>query len=68
MRIWRDFEWPFTTSNATAQRLTKIALERMRQQIIVRMPCKLTAMQVQAGDNVQISNRANGLDRKSLRG
>jgi hypothetical protein len=54
-RIWRDFEWPFTTSNATAQRLTKIALERMRQQIIVRMPCKLTAMQVQAGDNVQIS-------------
>lgn len=54
-RIWRDFEWAFTTSNATAQRLAKIALERMRQQIIVTLPCKLTAMQVQAGDNVMLS-------------
>lgn len=55
VRIYQDFEWPFTTSNATAQRLTKIALERIRQPITVTLPCKLTAMQVQAGDNVRLS-------------
>jgi hypothetical protein len=55
VRIYRDFEWPFTTSNATAQRLSKIALERVRQPITVNLACKLTAMQVQAGDNVQLT-------------
>ena len=55
VRIYRDFEWPFTTSNATAQRLSKIALERVRQPITVNLSCKLTAMQVQAGDNVQLT-------------
>jgi hypothetical protein len=55
VRIYQNFEWPFTTSNATAQRLSKIALERVRQPIIVNLPCKLTAMQVQAGDNVELT-------------
>ena len=55
VRIYRDFEWAFTTSNATAQRLAKISLERVRQPMVVNLPCKLTAMQVQAGDNVQLS-------------
>jgi hypothetical protein len=55
VRIYQDFEWPFTTSNATAQRLSKIALERVRQPIIVNLSCKLTAMQVQAGDNVELT-------------
>jgi hypothetical protein len=55
VRIWRDFEWPFITSNATAQRVTKIELEEARQQIIVNLPLKLTGMQVQAGDNVMLT-------------
>lgn len=55
VRIYRDVEWTFVTSNATAQRLAKITLERVRQSITVDMPCKLTAMQVQAGDNVMLS-------------
>ena len=59
-RIWQDTELPFTTSHATAQRLGKILLERVRQQIIVRMPCKLTALRVQAGDNVMVTNTRLG--------
>jgi hypothetical protein len=64
VRIWQDIELPFTTSNATAQRLSKIALERVRQQIVVRMPCKLTALRVQAGDNVMVTNTRLGWSAK----
>ena len=59
-RIWSDFEWPFTTSNASAQRLSKIALERARQDITVQLRCNLSAIQVQAGDNVMINNSRFG--------
>lgn len=64
VRIWQDLEMPFTTSNATAQRLAKIALERVRQQIIIRMPCKLTAMRIEAGDNVMVTNARLGWSAK----
>lgn len=63
-RIWRDVELPFTTSNATAQRLAKIELERVRQQITVRAPMKLTAMQCQVGDNIQLTNTRMGWSSK----
>jgi fibronectin type 3 domain-containing protein len=63
-RIWRDVELPFTTSNATAQRLAKIELERCRQQITVRAPMKLTAMQCQVGDNIQLTNTRMGWSSK----
>lgn len=63
-RIWRDVELPFTTSNATAQRIAKIELERARQQITVRAPMKLTAMQCQVGDNVQLTNTRMGWSSK----
>ena len=63
-RIWRDVELPFTTSNATAQRIAKIELERCRQQIIVRAPMKLTAVQCQVGDVIQLSNTRMGWSSK----
>ncbi len=63
-RIWQDIELPFTTSSATAQRLAKIALERVRQQITVRMPCKLTAFRLQVGDNVMLTNARLGFAAK----
>jgi hypothetical protein len=63
-RIWQDVEFPFITSPATAQRVGKISLERARQQIIVRLPCKLTALRVQAGDNVMITNTRLGWSSK----
>ena len=65
-RIWQDFEWPFTTSNATAQRLTKIALERTRQQIQFWAEMKLTALQCQAGDVVQWDNTRMGWSGKDF--
>jgi hypothetical protein len=64
VRIWADFEWPFTTSSPTAQRLTKVALERVRQEITVNYPAKLTGIQVQAGDNVMITNTRLGWSSK----
>jgi len=65
-RIWRDVELPFTTSNATAQRLAKIELERIRQQIVVRAPMKLTAMQCQVGDVVNLTNTRMGWSSKAF--
>ena len=64
VRIWQDIELPFTTSSATSQRLAKIALERVRQQIVVRLPCKLTALRVQAGDNIMLTNERLGFSSK----
>ena len=64
VRIWQDVELPFTTSFATAQRIAKIALERVRQEIVVKLPCKLTALRVQAGDNVMLTNTRLGWSAK----
>jgi fibronectin type 3 domain-containing protein len=64
VRIWQDVELPFTTSAATAQRIAKIALERVRQEIVVKLPCKLTALRVQAGDNVMLTNARLGWSAK----
>ena len=53
--IWRDVDRPFTTSGATAQRLAKIELERVRQQISVQWPGKLTCYRLQPGDVVPVT-------------
>lgn len=54
-RIWRELDLPFTISSATAQRIAKIELERVRQQITVTWPGKLTCYRVQPGDTVQVT-------------
>lgn len=54
-RIWKDVQFPFTTSAATCQRLAKIDLEKARQQISVTMSCKLTAFALQPGDTVNLT-------------
>lgn len=53
-RSWRELDLPFTTSAATAQRIAKIELERMRQQISVDWPGKFTCFRAQAGDAVAL--------------
>src|SRR3546814_10333437 len=63
-RIWKDIDLPFTTSAATAQRLAKIDLERARQQMTTVWPCKLTAMRVQAGEVVKLTNSRFGWSEK----
>jgi hypothetical protein len=54
-RLWRDIDLPFTTSYATAQRLAKIDLEQVRQQISTVWPCKLSALVHQVGDVVRLT-------------
>jgi hypothetical protein len=63
-RLWRDVQLPFTTSTATAQRLAKIDLERSRRQITCTLQCKLTALTVQAGDNIMVTNARLGWSAK----
>lgn len=57
---WREIELPFTTSPGMAQRLSKIELERSRQEIIVTFPAQLHAIQLKAGDTVAIDNTRMG--------
>lgn len=59
-RIWQDVELPFTLSPSMAQRLAKISLERVRQQITTVWPCKLSAFRVQIGDVVNLTNARFG--------
>lgn len=54
-RIWKELDLPFTTSAATAQRIAKIELERIRQQITVELQCKLSAYRLQPGDTVMLT-------------
>jgi len=59
-RSYQDIDLPFTTSVTTAQRLAKIILESNRRQITCKVPCKLSALQVQGGDTVQVTNTRLG--------
>lgn len=63
-RLWRDMQLPFTVSPATAQRLAKIELEKVRQQITTVWPCKLSALRFQAGDTVALTNTRRGWSAK----
>lgn len=63
-KIWKDIQFPFTTSVATCQRLAKIDLEKSRQQISVNLSCNLKAFQLQPGDNVFLDFTRYGWDAK----
>lgn len=54
-RSWRELDLPYTKSPATAQRIAKIELEKMRQQISVDWPGKFNCYRLQAGDTVKIT-------------
>jgi hypothetical protein len=66
--IWldRDIQFNFTTSNATAQRLAKIELERGRQQITCTALFSLKALQVMPGDVVSITRSRLGWSAKEF--
>jgi hypothetical protein len=51
-----DTNFPLVTSGATAQRLSKILLESVRQQIRVTLKLNMNGFQLQVGDNFQLSN------------
>lgn len=54
-RVFRDLNFNWTTSNATAQRLARIELRKAAQPITVFARWKLTALRVQVGDTVNLT-------------
>ena len=60
IRYYRDVVLPLTTSSSCAQRLGRIELRRARQEITMTGRFKLDAMQLRAGDTVQITNAKFG--------
>lgn len=64
---WMDIDLPFTTSSAMAQRLAKIRLEEIRQQITVRLQLKLSAFDIQAGDNINLTYARYGWSSKAFK-
>lgn len=63
-RIWLDMDLPWTGTPSMAQRIAKIELERVRQQIIVVMPCKLSAYSVVPPNTVMVTNAKFGWSSK----
>jgi len=59
-RSWREMSLPFTKSAATAQRIAKIELEKMRQQISVEWPGKFNCYRLQPGDTVSLTFALTG--------
>jgi len=59
-----DLELPFTNSAAMAQRLGRIALNRVRQPITMTYPTGIAGWQLQAGDTVMITNARYGFSSK----
>lgn len=60
--VWRDLPLPFTNSSSMAQRIAKITLERVRRELTVNMPLKLTAFEVGSPDVIYVNNVMWGWD------
>lgn len=65
-RIWRDIALQFTTSASAAQRISKISLERTRQQITVNWPGTLGCYRLQPGDVVPVTLTKYGWTSKAF--
>lgn len=66
-RITRDIEYKFITNGERAQRLAKIALERGRQAITVKLKCNLKALQLKPWDTVTYTEPLLGFESKVFR-
>ena len=65
-RIYATFDYPFTTSSRTCQRLSKIQLLKGRQQISFSATFNMEAFQLNVGDTVQITNARFGFSSKTF--
>ena len=65
-RIYASFDYPFTTSSRTCQRLSKIQLLKGRQQISFSATFNMEAFQLNIGDTVQITNERFGFTNKTF--
>lgn len=62
--IKRNLDLGFTQRPHSAQRIAKIALERMRQEIIIELTLNLNGMKVQVGDNFYFTFPRYGWENK----
>lgn len=65
--IWKQVDFPFTTSFATAQRLAKIILQTTRRQVSVQYKAKLSAYKYQPVDTVPLTNSRFGWNQKTFK-
>jgi len=61
-----DLSLPFTDNSIEARRISRIVLERNRQQLTVSASFGLRAFEVQIGDNVYLDNTRFGWDNKAF--
>jgi len=66
IRLWEQVNYQFVTSEATAQRLGKIQLEKIRQGISFRAQCSLAAYRFKAGDTIQVTLASYGWTAKAF--
>ena len=55
-----DVDLPFTDNSIEARRIARIALDSNRQQLTVTAAFGLSALQVQVGDNIRVTNERFG--------
>ena len=65
-RIYAEFDYPFTNSSRTCQRLSKIQLLKNRQQISFSASFDMGAFDCQVGDTVNITNSRMGFSNKTF--
>lgn len=63
---WAELSFPNTNTGSMARRLAKIHLEKARRKILLSFPAKLTALDVRAGDTVEVTLDRMGWDRKTF--
>ena len=63
-RVFSELDLTFTQSSSMAQRIAKIALYKSRQQLVISMPCKLTAFKHNIGDTVMVTLDRYGFSSK----
>lgn len=61
---WENIDLPFTTSGATAQRIAKLLLERVRRQVNVAYAAKMTAYRVEPPEPLMLTNAKHGYSSK----
>ena len=65
-RIYSEFDYAFTNSSRTCQRLSKIQLLKVRQQISFSASFDMTAFNCDVGDTVNITNARMGWSNKTF--
>ena len=61
-----ELNLPFTSSSATAQRLATLMLKRSRQEVGISFRANLSAINVTAGDTIEITNARLGFSSKTF--